>query len=312
MFLNEREYKALLYLPPRAQVIYLMELRQCMSYATGVVGRPPREICLDGLRELLEVSAKYTANNKKQCANVRDVRTALDQLKRAGLIVRLKGARRNDVETLVFLLPLAAADKTVTNSHVRVTSGPSRQGVADAITSGGAASEGDYVGVTSGQKRQKTGSHVTHLINHNKKGEGVDSFVDNSVRGGNLQVADNFKPCAKTLAGCAKMKCPEVNKTHIELFKVHHKTQKTLGSVEDFQNLFYKWMIIAKNMSGKATHKSRSTSKPRSKPKPTLPKTESGLKALAHQLGVSTDCKTWPELRVDLAKKIMKPDGHGG
>ena len=119
---NGAEDDAMRGLPMLARVIYLCALRRYMDYKTGVVGRV-RRISMQMLRELVEVDSAYAVDNRDARPTDRMIRTALEQLQRAGLAERQRGdALGGKAHTLVFFLPLAGSDQSVRNSDVTVTS----------------------------------------------------------------------------------------------------------------------------------------------------------------------------------------------
>jgi len=243
---GDDEYAALLRLPHKARLIYLMELRRYMNYSTGIVGRPPRLISLCGLRELLEVSKRYTANNKADRCTVKQVRTALNQLERVGLIKRLSGTRKNDKETLVFKLKLAHWDQSVSNSEGRGQGrGQGRRPIVH-IVNNGAGYRDDQRG---GQGRGQGASEGTHpYIQNNKKKaqKSVDKseFVDNFSNSHQETVPNDFSPNDNTREACREAMCPTIDGEAIESFKAHYKIAKTRS--HDWQSYFVKWMIKRK------------------------------------------------------------------
>ena len=102
---NEEEDDALQGLPLRAQIIYLRGIRRYMDYASRISGGPHRRISLAMLAETTQelINRQIQPKASKDC-----IRASLEQLKRAGLIKRLA-----DPDYLVFLLPLADADKSL-------------------------------------------------------------------------------------------------------------------------------------------------------------------------------------------------------
>ena len=112
---NDSEDDALQGLPLRAQIIYLRGLRRYMNYKTGVVGGPERRICLKMLGEVAEAYS----NRQRELPNKKEVIVSLDQLKKIGLIERLE-----DKDFLIFFLPMADTNKSVSGNHGTTTAQP--------------------------------------------------------------------------------------------------------------------------------------------------------------------------------------------
>ena len=106
---NDEEEHALQGLPLRAQIVYLRGIRRYMDYASRICGGPHRRISLGMLAETTQelVNRQIRPKASKDC-----IRAALEQLKRAGLIVRM-----DDTDYLLFYLPLADTDKSVAHNH---------------------------------------------------------------------------------------------------------------------------------------------------------------------------------------------------
>jgi len=217
-----------------------------MDYRTGIVGLPPREICLKGLCELLEVSKRYTSNNKTEVHTVKMVRTALGQLERSGLIQRLPGIKKNDVETLVFKLKMATTDKSVSNSEGR---GQGRGKGRRKVNNG--------AGFTHSQGRGSNPSEGTHPVNPIKKNKttAVDNLksVDNFPASHPTTVSGVFTPGQDTRDLCIRARCPTITSNVVGLFVAHHKSRDTRS--HDWQACFYKWMLIRKEMKTRSAKK---------------------------------------------------------
>lgn len=91
-----------MYLPHVAQVLYVLVLRRHMCFATGVVGRTYR-LSEKAMIERTEVHRQRGSTVPGYKATRQQLRTALSQLERAGLIVSMPD------EMNVFRLPLAFA-----------------------------------------------------------------------------------------------------------------------------------------------------------------------------------------------------------
>lgn len=106
---NGDEDDALQGLPLRAQIIYLRGIRRYMDYNSRICGGPQRRISLCMLAEITQ-----EAVNRQLLPKVSKdgVRASLDQLKRAGLIMRV-----DDPDYLIFFLPKADGHKSVCNNH---------------------------------------------------------------------------------------------------------------------------------------------------------------------------------------------------
>lgn len=102
---NDDEEAALMYLPHRAQVLYLRGLRQFMDYATGIVG-DRRRVSLQQMRECLEVTRPRGSHLEKYKPTNHEIRASLAQLEMSGLIKRLE--KPNKLAPMRFLLPLAS------------------------------------------------------------------------------------------------------------------------------------------------------------------------------------------------------------
>lgn len=101
---SAEEDAAMDYLPHAAQVLYLRVLRRRMDFNTGVVGISCR-ISYQQIGEWLEVRPPPKSTKPVVRLTVGEIRAALVQLERAGLIARVE--RDGEVLPLVFSLPLA-------------------------------------------------------------------------------------------------------------------------------------------------------------------------------------------------------------
>jgi hypothetical protein len=103
---SPEEDQAMDYLPHAAQVLYLRVLRRRMDYATCIVGLTVR-LSYQLIGEWLEVRPPAMSRKPLVRLTVSEIRAALVQLERAGLIQRV--FERGEALPLVFLLPLAKA-----------------------------------------------------------------------------------------------------------------------------------------------------------------------------------------------------------
>lgn len=131
---NDEEDNAMHGLPHLAQLTYLRALRPHMDYGTGIVGLK-RGISLKSIAETLHVEhgqGRRDYGDPSQKA----IRHALELLEREGLIARIPADR-----ALVFRLPLAEWDQSVSDKWGRrgADVGQTKSGRSDA--SNGAASE---------------------------------------------------------------------------------------------------------------------------------------------------------------------------
>ena len=94
-----------MYLPHRAQVLYLRGLRRFMDYESGIVG-DRRRVSLQQMRECLEVNPDNESSSPRYQPTNHEIRASLEQLVRAGLIQRLQ--KRSKFDPMRFLLPLAS------------------------------------------------------------------------------------------------------------------------------------------------------------------------------------------------------------
>ncbi len=101
---SAEEDAAMDYLPHAAQVLYMRVLRRRMDYSTGIVGISCR-VSYQQIGEWLEVRPPPKSTKPVVRLSVGEIRAALAQLERAGLIVRVE--RSGEVMPLVFSLPLA-------------------------------------------------------------------------------------------------------------------------------------------------------------------------------------------------------------
>lgn len=92
------------YLPHAAQVLYMRVLRRRMDYSTGIVGLAVR-LSYQMIAEWLEVRPPPKSQKPIVRLTVSEIRAALAQLERVGLIERV--VLHGEVLPLVFLLPLA-------------------------------------------------------------------------------------------------------------------------------------------------------------------------------------------------------------
>lgn len=106
---NDQEDTALQGLPLRAQIIYLRAIRRYMDYRSRISGGPQRRISLGMLAEIAQEHINRQIMPK---ASKDGIRAAIEQLKRAGLIERIA-----DADYLIFFLPLADSDKSVSDNH---------------------------------------------------------------------------------------------------------------------------------------------------------------------------------------------------
>jgi hypothetical protein len=101
---SPEEDQAMDYLPHAAQVLYLRVLRRRMDYATCIVGLTVR-LSYQLIGEWLEVRPPAMSRKPLVRLTVSEIRAALVQLERVGLIQRV--FERGEALPLVFLLPLA-------------------------------------------------------------------------------------------------------------------------------------------------------------------------------------------------------------
>ena len=113
---NGAEDEALDYLRWDVQVLYLRVLRARMDYRTGIVGLS-RRISRRAIQEWLEVRTGVGGSDEAKAPTADGVRWMLGRLMRAGLIERVEGYER----TLVFRLPLADRDQSVSGKYTRGT-----------------------------------------------------------------------------------------------------------------------------------------------------------------------------------------------
>lgn len=92
------------YLPHVAQVLYLRILRRRMDFATGVVGLTCK-LSYQLIGEWLEVRPPAKSTKPVVRLTVSEIRSAITQLERSGLIVRVE--KDGEVLPLVFFLPFA-------------------------------------------------------------------------------------------------------------------------------------------------------------------------------------------------------------
>lgn len=105
---NDEEDAAMQGLPHMAQLLYLRCLRRYMDYRTGVVGRA-RRVSLQMFREAMVVEREIGSTLREdEAVTVKQVRVALGQLERAGLIYRLPQPKK--FGPLEYMLPLATVD----------------------------------------------------------------------------------------------------------------------------------------------------------------------------------------------------------
>ena len=104
---SAEEDAAMDYLPHAAQVLYLHVLRRRMDFNTGVVGISCR-ISYQQIGEWLEVRPPWGSKNPIVRLTVPEIRAALTQLERAGLIARVRD-NNGDAMPLVFSLPFASS-----------------------------------------------------------------------------------------------------------------------------------------------------------------------------------------------------------
>src|SRR5687768_4733964 len=103
---SAEEDAAMDYLPHAAQVLYLRVLRRRMDFNTGVVGLRCR-ISYQLIGEWLEVRPPPKSTKPIVRLTVSEIRAALTQLERVGLIKRIE--RDGEAMPLVFSLPFARA-----------------------------------------------------------------------------------------------------------------------------------------------------------------------------------------------------------
>ena len=111
---NDREDDALQGLPHLAQMIYLRCLRRYMDYVTGVVGQV-RRISWQMMGEVTEIVRDAQSTLPDYRATNKELRSAIDQLVRVGLVIRIaKQNPENKFEPQCYLLPLASINS---NQH---------------------------------------------------------------------------------------------------------------------------------------------------------------------------------------------------
>ncbi|MCP4304678.1 MAG: hypothetical protein GY788_07345 [bacterium] len=102
-----------------AQVLYLLGLRPRMDYGTGVVGgRGGGRVTRDWLRTVAEFVPDAGSTRKRHKPTPEQVRAALRELERRGLIVDDGCSRENG---LIFFLPYASRDESVQNGNPRIS-----------------------------------------------------------------------------------------------------------------------------------------------------------------------------------------------
>ncbi len=236
------EYEALLYLPLRAQVVYVMELRRFMDSETGIVGIK-RRISLKSLAEVLEV--RPDRGNQYGCVEVpsRDqVRSALRQLQRAGLLSRVPGYEH----TLVFRCDLACTALVRPDSppHVHTTLRGGLHTTPKPNNGAGLNGRPPHVHTTL-----RGGLHTTHL-------------KDLSLRGS--EIADNFQPSDEDRAFAKAHRLPDPD-TELPVFIAHYQLKDAAMSNREWHALFRKWLSRARVFNigrvnhGKASGRTRRT-----------------------------------------------------
>ncbi len=109
---NSAEDYALQSIPVRAQIIYLRGIRRYMDYKTGISGGVKRRISLTMLAEISE----ETINRQLIKPTKNMIRESIKQLKKIGLIERIP-----DKDYLIFFLPLADTNESVSNNYNTTT-----------------------------------------------------------------------------------------------------------------------------------------------------------------------------------------------
>jgi hypothetical protein len=108
---NDNEDHALQGCSLLAQIIYLRGIRRHMNYQTGIAGNPKvRKLSLSGLADIARFEPDWGSRKPAWSASKEEVRAALEELKRSGLI-QDSGSSLKD--GLIFFLPLADANKSV-------------------------------------------------------------------------------------------------------------------------------------------------------------------------------------------------------
>ncbi len=102
---SAEEDAAMDYLPHAAQVLYLRVLRRRMDYSSGIVGVTVR-LSYQLIGEWLEVRPPWGSKNPVIRLSVSEIRAALAQLEKVGLVERVRNDG-GDAVPLVFSLPFA-------------------------------------------------------------------------------------------------------------------------------------------------------------------------------------------------------------
>lgn len=226
---SAEEDAAMDYLPHAAQVLYLRVLRRRMDFNTGVVGISCR-ISYQQIGEWLEVRPPAKSTKPIVRLTVGEIRAALVQLERAGLIVRVE--RDGEVMPLVFLLPFARTglirekyeqqdeqqQKAVrATGNLHFVSGANKNGKNQTIST----ACGPYLAVDNSQKPdQKTG-----MNNRKTKDEQQDEqqtsgmsescyrlslkTIYSGLRGNGAVIPDDWMPSdANKLTICRELSLP--------------------------------------------------------------------------------------------------------
>lgn len=108
---NDNEDHALQGCSLLAQIIYLRGIRRHMNYQTGIAGNPKvRKLSLSGLADIARFEPDWGSRKPAWTASKEEVRAALEELKRSGLIQDSGSSLKNG---LIFFLPLADTNKSV-------------------------------------------------------------------------------------------------------------------------------------------------------------------------------------------------------
>lgn len=110
---NDDEDAALLGLPHLARVLYLQGLRRHMDFRTGIVGKR-RGISYQSLREVAYIDPIPGSHTSTRPITQGMLRNVLEQLEKRGLL-----ERRSEDRQLIFFLPLASRDDSVSRRNNR-------------------------------------------------------------------------------------------------------------------------------------------------------------------------------------------------
>lgn len=237
---NHDEQRALQGLSLLAQVIYLRAFRWRMDYTTGVTGGRGNTIKRPSLTEIAEFVPDHGSTRKKWRAGREEIRAAISELQRAGLIINNGSTRERGY---VFHCPLANTDESFQNVNPQGTPNEPPSMNPTGESSNGADSRG---GNPQGTPKE--------LPSMNPHPSGI-RYTDNSVeressnllrprvdhqRGIRTPIPDDFAVTEQHVQFAGMHRLPNPHGSILK-FIAHHQSKGTESA--NWDAAFHKWLI---------------------------------------------------------------------